>query len=258
MCARRECVRAASPQSRDRRRSERSSLAWGLFASVVLHALILSLPADIDEPRPRHRGGVARRAGPGSVRMLVVRIAPVDAGEEIRLPVVPSPLIPPLRATPSVPDGASALPVNRGAITPAGGPAKAGAGASALVPSVRDARLFVLPVPPGGAFRRARDGIAARFQPLRDSVRAEVEVARRATDWTVADGAGRRWGLSPNCIDLGGLSLCEPNSRAGERMACPDTLAILQRDRVLLNERREERIRAIRERRERERAHGGG
>jgi hypothetical protein len=49
--------------------------------------------------------------------------------------------------------------------------------------------------------------LEARIRAWNDSVAGNAERARRATDWTVRDGSGGRWGVSPEGIHLGGVTL---------------------------------------------------
>jgi len=139
-----------------------------------------------------------------------------------------------------------------------------------LQPGIRDRRLWITP-------RTAPDreptqeelhteymaGLERRLGSYNDSVAAESDRARRATDWTVRDSEGRRWGVSPEGVHLGGITLPpvefppgggdpDRRRRAEEEQQTREALdrqeADAERRRV-----REERIRATRERRDAER-----
>ena len=100
--------------------------------------------------------------------------------------------------------------------------------------------------------------IARRLGVWNDSATAAAERARRATDWTVEDSSGGRWGISPGRIHLGKLTLPlplmlpPPSGPVGERV---DEWSEIQDQaaREAARQSFEDRVRAIRERRERER-----
>ncbi|HSH45951.1 MAG TPA: hypothetical protein VK966_08850, partial [Longimicrobiales bacterium] len=133
--------------------------------------------------------------------------------------------------------------------------------AERLAPRLVDPRLWrpvILPRTPTFADVQAR--IAEAVGMLSDSALAETERAMAATDWTVEDDDGGRWGISPGKLHLGKLTLplpiafppaMTPEDIASER-EWYDIQAQAQRAELL--ESFEERVKAIRERRERERA----
>ncbi|MGH9161582.1 MAG: hypothetical protein ACRD2X_16565 [Vicinamibacteraceae bacterium] len=53
----------------------------------------------------------------------------------------------------------------------------------------------------------ARGRFYASIAPYRDSIAARLEAHRRATDWTRTDASGGRWGVSPDTIHLGNVTL---------------------------------------------------
>lgn len=111
--------------------------------------------------------------------------------------------------------------------------------------------------------------VGAALELLSDSALAEAEAALRARDWTVKDANGGRWGISPGKLHLGKLTLPLPLFFGS---VDPDAEAASQQwyeldqqyDRARFLESFEDRVRAIRERRDRERAerrnaeNGGG
>jgi hypothetical protein len=80
-----------------------------------------------------------------------------------------------------------------------------------LAPRMTDRRLWFEPVhispedadEAGRIHAPIRDGVAA----LNDSIAADEAAARQATDWTARDGEGNRWGISPDRVHLGGLTV---------------------------------------------------
>lgn len=141
--------------------------------------------------------------------------------------------------------------------------------ADRLAPRVVDPRLWqpmvLLPRDPTIEDVEARVGAAVEL--LSDSALAAAEAALRARDWTVRDASGGRWGISPGQLHLGELTLplpiwfaVDPEADAASRRWWE---LDRQADRVRILDSFEDRVRAIRERRDREReerrnAEGGG
>lgn len=129
-----------------------------------------------------------------------------------------------------------------------------------LAPRIVDPRLWqpmiLIPREPTLADVEAR--IAAAVELLSDSALAEADAVMRARDWTVQDGKGGKWGVSPGKLHLGNVTLplpiwfpVDPEALAAEAQWY-ELDQQLERTRIL--ESFEERVRAIRDRRERERA----
>ena len=99
---------------------------------------------------------------------------------------------------------------------------------------------------------------AGRLQAWSDSVAAAREAERRALDWTHTDDQGRRWGVSPDGIHLGDVTLPVPSfgSKHAESNRRQHEWAEIERGAAdaATRYRQEDRARAIRERRNRERA----
>lgn len=113
---------------------------------------------------------------------------------------------------------------------------------------------------------RAELLLYGRLQALNDSLAAEGELGPNV-DWTFTDGQGRRWGVSPGAIHLGGLTLPLPVFWGGGAGA-GDAQEALRRQwewsdieagaaRASVRETLEERAKAIRERKDRERKQTG-
>jgi hypothetical protein len=121
-----------------------------------------------------------------------------------RQPVVPTERTTrPEETRPGDPEGA-----RPDATTPALSPAER------LQPELVDPRLWeraeAPPPPEKTDFEIARDRVYARIDALNDSLAAEGEATRRATDWTYTDKDGKKWGISPGKVHLGGISLPLP------------------------------------------------
>lgn len=104
--------------------------------------------------------------------------------------------------------------------------------------------------------------IAAQLAEFNDSVAAEAAARERALDWTTKDADGNRWGVSPGQIHLGSITLPLPFSLAAapgrreEFAGRVRTWSELQDQAVRLEAREsfKDRVKAIEERMERERA----
>lgn len=114
------------------------------------------------------------------------------------------------------------------------------------------------PLPPEEV---VRERIADRLGAWNDSVRVAGEAAARATDWTAKDGSGGRWGVSPEGIHLGKITVPIPvqfSPPPGRRDAVTGAIRNwneinAQRSQAEVQESIAERVKAIRERREAER-----
>ncbi|MGI9183296.1 MAG: hypothetical protein ACR2H9_22685 [Longimicrobiaceae bacterium] len=245
-------------------------LRWSLLLSLLAHLLVLVIsPSFLRVGAPPGETDTARdpAAAPG-MRMVDPALIPdapaptqlSQAAEEtplFDLPApAPGPRVPVQRATP-------------GARTPAVAPATRGdAPDNPLRPGLRDPRLWVtpreLPPPPEPTqeelHARYMEQLQGRLDALNDSISGDAERARRATNWTVKDKQGRRWGASPEGIHLGGVTL-PPIRMQGDRdkeLAAQEKERqrqeiIRQAEDAERRQVREERIRATRERRDAER-----
>lgn len=86
--------------------------------------------------------------------------------------------------------------------------------ADRLQPGLVDPRLWeraeAPPVPEKSDFEKAKERVYARIEMLNDSAVADAAAASRATDWTFTDKDGKRWGVSPGKVHLGGVTLPLP------------------------------------------------
>jgi hypothetical protein len=130
---------------------------------------------------------------------------------------------------------------------------------SSLDPRVTSATAFP-PAEKTGA-EAVRERISDRLSAFNDSMMAEREADRRATDWTVRDKNGGRWGVAPDGIYLGKIKLPQVafSPPAGKR----DEINARLRDfneiekQAYLEESRssfKQRVQAIRQRKDKERA----
>lgn len=86
--------------------------------------------------------------------------------------------------------------------------------ADRLRPGLVDPRLWERPDAPPPPVKtdldRARERVYARLNMINDSLAAEGAAASRATDWTFTDKDGKKWGVSPGKVHLGGVTLPLP------------------------------------------------
>jgi hypothetical protein len=248
-------------QRRDRRAYERV-LAWSLAISVAVHLLFLIIspfflrvgdpPGVIGDDRDRF----ARQEIRAVVPVISDRAEQVESEEAPlldRLPLAPSATEPPRRAV--VPAPGSARPARQpGDPAPAAGAAESRREGLRIGP--RDSRLWVnpkeVPVPEQSDRERYQAHIQARVDALNDSIRGDAERARRATDWTVTDKEGRRWGLSPDGLHLGGVTV--PPALVPRPAPTGDNQSI---ERQREEQRQRDEIRRQEEARERRRGGGG-
>jgi hypothetical protein len=208
--------RAAPPAARDRGSFERI-LAWSLAASVFAHLLVLLFsPLFIQTVNPPAGavGTTPRQASDFGLEMVIA--IPSENAPEI--PVVEAPPSEqPLFETPAArPETGGTQPadgpVAPGPVETQPSPGRAGDG---LRPGTRDPRLYVRPNPLGSIdnrsdFERYNEHLQARLDAVNDSMGIAAARNSQTSDWTVTDAAGNRWGLSPEGLHLGGVTIPAP------------------------------------------------
>lgn len=195
-----------------------SILARAMGAAVVLHLLALLLsPFVLRLGAPPGDGAAEAPRQPAQVMRAIVPFPATPESDAAPSPEAATPLQPlptERQATTSEPRPTAAPPAD--APPPASGPTPAEAPSTAeahpLQPGQRDSRLWVapreLPDPPEPTdHERYMAHLKARIDQLNDSTAAEAERQRRATDWTFTDKNGKRWGISPDGIHLGDVTL---------------------------------------------------
>jgi hypothetical protein len=117
------------------------------------------------------------------------------------------------------------------------------------------------PEPEKSGIERARENLYSRIESYNDSLAVEGLAAERATDWTVTDKDGKRWGVTPDKIHLGDVTL--PNvfkftapvdkAKDARDRAGRDAEIKGQADRARVRDSFNDRTKAIRERKDQER-----
>lgn len=241
-------ARSGRSSVRARLGRERRILRIGLALSALLHLGILAVVGGLLEaPREgRPAGPTPFMAEPPS-GMRAVNLRTVEIADAVEL-IEPRP--PERRAVVAVEPPRAAAPSE----APVADDRTA---ADRLAPRLIDPRLWrpVVLIPREPSFADVEARVAAAIELLSDSALADADARLRATDWTVKDADGGRWGISPGKLHLGKLTLPLPiyyveeyDPRRGEWY---DLEAQVDRTRFL--ESFEDRVRKIRERRDRER-----
>ncbi|CAN5846430.1 hypothetical protein BH23GEM6_BH23GEM6_15110 [soil metagenome] len=237
-------------------------LGWSIVVSVALHLLILVLsPIFLRIGEPPGLASVDRdRFSQRAVQIIdpVTREradqrAPAESADVEGLPLARSGSEEGSRAV--VPRGARQAPRESELSPPRPGAAESAR--EGLRTGPRDPRLWVnprdVPLPEQSDRERYQVHIQARIDAMNDSIRGDAERARRATDWTVTDKEGRRWGLSPEGLHLGGVTV--PPQLVPRPAATGDNQS---QERQREEQRQRDEIRRQEEARERRRTGGGG
>lgn len=242
----------------DRDRRERRIGALALLGSIALHVVLLVLIRFSPGLRPARVGPPPRAEPEEGLRLMQFRAVEGEVDPLTR---------------PDDPESVPRPAARRRAAAPAAPPEAPGDALDAVdrvrMGYARDPRLWrdhgpAYLLPPETAEEAIMRGLLPRLALFNDSVAAEADHARRSTDWTFTDSEGRRWGISPEGIHLGSITLPQSEFNPDESMRREVQAALREwseiRDqayRAGLDETFEERVRAIRERVERERAERG-
>ncbi|HLU26064.1 MAG TPA: hypothetical protein VKZ58_10215 [Longimicrobiales bacterium] len=252
-----------SPGGNRRRPSYRRALAVGLGVSLVINIIAIILAGRwLYTERPP--APVGRAPGAADRPLQGMRVYQLAEGA------------PPLEEEAERPEERQVDP--RVTTPPQAGPGAAGGaggeveqGPPTVVPRavdrirtpLRDERLWAMPSdrpPPLKSEEELMlERVYGKLGQLNDSLMAEAEARRRATDWTIKGEDGKRWGISPAGLHLGGITvplpaLGLPSSREDARNRLREWGEIQdQADRARVRDRFDERAKAIRERRDRER-----
>lgn len=241
------------------RRSDRRVLLAGLAASVLLHVVFVLVSRFIVVSGVDETAGVPFASpvyAPAGTEVVVIR-AVADADEAAMPPVPPAAAVREPATIDPRPIAPADAPGPRAAEqTPPRG--RFEEAIEALRPRLLDPRLQ-----PGNADalrtddERAALRAYARINALNDSILAAMERGRRATDWTFTDAEGRRWGVSPGKLHLGGLELplpltFSPTPEQRERIREWSEIQA-QAERGAIGETFDERVEAIREARDADR-----
>jgi hypothetical protein len=265
--------------------TRRRALLWFLPALLV-HLLVLIPVITISRregpppPRPLPRWALALAAPeieeiffvlppPPPAALPVPRVAlpierepPPDPATQAAAPM-PVELTDSLAAPSPDPGGVAPSPVDAaGAPRPLviGGPRRPVA--ERLRPGQGDRRLYV-PLPEEivglSAEQLAQLDLDLAIAEVMDSVAAAEAAGRRATDWTYTDSQGRRWGVSPGQIHLGGITIplpfgfSAPRTADASRRARQDAEIAGQAERATATTVLKDRAAEIRRRRDAER-----
>lgn len=240
--------------------SHRRALRIGLAVSAVVHLVGLYLYPRISEmDLPGGPALLIPVVGTPVEGMTVIELLAVEAEDDPQRPLDPEEVLP--VEGPAVRPGAPEVgePLGSGLVAP--GPTAA----ERLRPNLQDARIWA---PLNAALNELtleqiqELELSGRIAEWQDSLAAEAERQRALTDWTHTDGQGRRWGVSEGKLHLGDITLPLPFSfgtpigRRDEFNARAREWAEMERGAAVgeMRDSWKDRARAIRERRDRERA----
>jgi|CeladaMinimDraft_18_1061708.scaffolds.fasta_scaffold00032_11 hypothetical protein len=241
-----------------RRRSHRKALAAGLLISLILHGLAVLLSRHLITVAVPYRDGGAPASPTGPTAPPGLRVYELRTVAEGAAPSEEVARDRPEEApVPASTPGAQAEAAPRGEATdaPAG---RVLSPAERLRPrDLGDHRLWA-PLPlvvekPVSPAEAATEHLARRLGELNDSLALEADAARRAMDWTIKGKDGKRWGISPEGIHLGGITLPAPSLGPKSQRERDWEEIQDQADRARIRDRFDERARELRERKDRER-----
>ena len=248
------------------RRDPRRVLAAGLAASLLVHALVFLafrfrvdiVPEPVQKPIPLVRVVPAIqvydiREVPGVSTPIEVQILEQQAMDPLPVPALPE-AAPEVAAEPQ-PSTIDALSVGERLRY------------RMAAPDVWRAPSEEIERPEMTDEERARARVAAQLGAFNDSVAAAAALAEKSMDWTVKDGEGGRWGVSPGAIHLGSITIPVGQTQfavaAGRREEFEGRVRTwneiqVQSSRVEANESFKDRVKAIEERKAKERAERNG
>ena len=257
------------PTAPARRSRERRILLVGLVLSTLLHGIVLVGTHHLLDPTssPAESPGPVLVEPPAGLRAVMIRKVPGPAVAEPAPPDPPAET-PAARADADPPAEERPERVVQLDTAAQREPVLADrTAADRLTPRVVDPRLWepVVVLSAGARIDEVEARVGAAVALLGDSALAAAERAVRSRDWTVESESGKRWGISPGMLHLGDVKMplpiffeVDPDAQA-EREMWYDLQAQIDRARIL--ESFESRVKAIRERRDRERTErreGGG
>lgn len=237
-------------------------LVVSLAVSAAIHlALVLLYPVLMARARPEAASAGERESTRPFRATRAVRLAeaPAEPEEEAPPPEEPEPEVTP---APEPPEEPTTFPEGG---PPEGSAEEAPTAAERLRPGEADPRIW-RPVSPERSElsdeERARLFLYGKLEALNDSLAAASELGPNL-DWTYTDDEGRRWGISPGALHLGGLTIPIPSFWGGGAGAGNAQDALRRQwewsdieagaARARVRETLDERAKAIRERKDRER-----
>jgi hypothetical protein len=251
-------VRLSAP--RPGRALERRALSYGFAASAALHLLAVIVSPLLfrpDPPLPSAASVVHLLPPPTGTR--IYEVIPVSAPDVVL--VEPAHRLAPQPPARDLPTPLPAVPAVEGPVVeaPAAAPAARPSLSERLGARPGDRRLWA-PLPPSQpkGHDLARERLHERLQAINDSIAAEEERARQAMDWTLKGQNGEKWGVSPGALHLGKVTLPLPLSYGltQEQLELNAKWAEIQAqvERAGARDQFDDRVRAIRARRDGERA----
>ena len=243
----------------DRPRPGRHVLPLALAASALVHVLVLGVRFTVDRidaPAAAPVRVLEVEAVPGMRVFDVVSVVADVPTPQVAVvqPQTLDPLPPPLEP----PVETAVQPADAPQPAPAAGVNVPRSVAERIIPRSGDPRLWERQSDPMRPelepLNNVRARVYASIRAYNDSVAAAAAAAARALDWSVRDGNGGRWGVSPGAIHLGSITLPLPFvfAQSAEQRALSREWAEIQQQagRAQLEQSFEDRVRAIRARKD--------
>ncbi|MQA90920.1 MAG: hypothetical protein GEU90_11870 [Gemmatimonas sp.] len=188
-------------------------LGWSLGASVLIHLLLLLISPFVirfDVPAGSVVPAVSESQQAFGLEM-VIPIPSENAPENP--PVEQTEEAPPVTRTPPPQTQVPPTPSAGGgqAPPPETPPSGRGSVSDVLTPGYRDARLYIepdrFPELRKTQHERYMEHLQARLDAVNDSMGVAAARNRRTSDWVYTDESGKRWGLSPEGLHLGDVTI---------------------------------------------------
>jgi hypothetical protein len=258
---------------------QRRTIALAIAVALVLHALLIVIAIWFDVPSrlqqlafPEEQITVFQiepeglaASSPPALEYHPETVRPLAEATATPAPVPAQTYAPPRRPAARFPE-----PTNPGEPERPGSSTGGSSGARGLTPGEKlhpqliDPRLWAAPDEilggPIDEEGRMRARVYSRLEEMNDSMAVINEARRKANDWTIKDKNGGKWGIDPKGIHLGKLTLPAPllkppaDQRAEiERNAANWRELNTQEDRARLHSTFNDRVKAIRERKDKER-----
>ncbi len=246
--------RPRPPRRRDRGTRWRTGLAISVLVHVLLFAWLYRTYVSTPEIGERQPAALRPDEVGGGMRIVRIEAVPGDVAPLTPLAPAASPRVSVSSRAPGVAVPRPGVPTEPQGVGPRRDVLEP------LRPKAGDPRLWVSPdllTPAQTPEERMAERIAGRIDAYNDSLAAASEAARRALDWTVKGKNGARWGIAPDGIHLGKITLPAPTfgGNAEARARNREWSQIQdQASRAEIHDRFKDRVKAIEERKDRERA----
>ncbi len=263
----------ASAPWRDRRRTRSiaTTIALLLHALLILIVMQLDVPTNMQQiPFPDEQitlfqiaAEAPAASSPPTLEYHPGPVVPLDVVTVTPTAIVPPAYAPPRRPAAHFPEQTNPNEPERVGPVGSTGGGRGMTPAQKLHPQLIDPRLWAAPEEMLGApvdeAERMRARLYSRLEEMNDSIAGINETRRKEMDWTIKDKNGGKWGIDPKGIHLGKLTLPAPlvHGPADARDEVAKQAANwrelnTQEDRARLHSTFNDRVKAIREQKQKE------